>query len=68
MNLKEAIEKAVRERNPILAGRVADFCWFRLGWNYQKTFDEVFAITGIDLPAWDELLYEADWEVGRTRS
>ena len=66
MTLKEAIEKAVRTRNPTLAGRVSDFCWARLGWNYQRTFEEVAKITGIDLPTWDELLYEADWELGRT--
>jgi hypothetical protein len=68
MTLKEAIEKAVQEKNAILAGHIADFCWVRLRWNYAKTYEEVKKITGIELPDWDALLYEADWLVGRTGS
>lgn len=65
MKLKEAIEKAVRERNPIMAAQISDFCWMRLGWNYNKTFEEVHKLTGIELSKWDELLYEADRELSQ---
>lgn len=66
MTLKDAIEKAVKEWNPILAAQVVDFCWERLGWTYQQLFAEVHRLTGIDEPKWDELLYEADNELVRT--
>ena len=63
MTLKEAMEKAVKERNPIMAAKIVDFCWGRLGWTYNKIYEEVHKLTGIELPEWDALLYEADREL-----
>ena len=57
------MEKAVKERNPIMAAKISDFCRDRLRWNYNRLFEEVHKITGIELPEWDELLYRADREL-----
>ena len=63
MTLKEMMEKVVKEKNPIMAAKVVDFCWMKLGWPHQKIFEEVNKITGIEMPEWDALLYEADREL-----
>ena len=65
LTLQSSIMRAVKERNPIMAAHIADFCWIKLGWTYGRLYEEVHKLTGIDLPSWDELLYEADRELSQ---
>jgi hypothetical protein len=47
------------------AGRFADHCRFRYGWDYNKIADTVRKMRGIDVATWDELLYEADMQASQ---
>ncbi len=51
----------VKKGNVEAASKVAYFCRFRFGWNYQETFDFVHDRTGIDLATWDTLLEEVEY-------
>jgi hypothetical protein len=61
IKVRDAIKKAVDERNATLAGRIADVARFRYGLNYNATVDMVNRIMGRDVSAeWEGLMYEAD--------
>jgi len=61
MKLKDAIKEALVTRDAVLAGKVADYCRFRLGMNYPQTFALVQEVRPQAMLAeWDALLYEAD--------
>ena len=68
MTLSEAICRAVWCENVRLAGRVAEYMRFRLGWNYEQTAQTVVnacrdrGVCGeSDARArWEGLLYAAD--------
>ena len=61
MTLRELAEKAIDAGSPTLAGKLADTCRFRLGMNYQQTFEFVQRFRpDLTLPTWDALLYAAD--------
>lgn len=58
--LRECITRAVRERNAVLAGKVADVLRLRYGLDYRQTYEAVNAVEPIDMRDWESLLYEAD--------
>lgn len=60
MTLRELVVRAVTERDPVLAGKVANVLQFRFGANYKETYEFVNGIKPIPLAEWDGLLYEAD--------
>ena len=61
MKLHDAIAKAIDERDATAAGAVADFLRFRVGLNYDQTFEAVQKVRPhVTLAKWDGLLYEAD--------
>ena len=63
MTLSDAITKAVRDNDARAAGVVADVCRFRLGMNYDQILERVRQqYPDLDIPSWDELLYEADMQ------
>ena len=59
MTLKDAIKKAVRERDAQAALSIAEHCRSS-GMNYDGTYAWVRKHTDIALPEWDALLYEAE--------
>jgi len=61
VTLKQAIQEAIRERDPSKAIGVADFCRFRLGKNYAQTYQLVRGVCpDVTAPDWETLLYEGD--------
>ena len=60
VKLSEAMKKAVKENDSDMAGNIADFCRFKLMWDYNKTFEQFNKYTGITKAAFDELLYESE--------
>ena len=59
MKLNDAIKTSVQEKNLEKINNIALF--FRLrGFTHEQTFDIFHELTGIDLPEFDELLYQAD--------
>lgn len=58
--LGDAIKKAVETHDASLAGKVADYCRFKLGMSYQETLEFVQAIAPISESNWESLLYYAD--------
>ena len=60
MDMKEAAQIAVRERNVILAAKIADHLRFKLDLNWVQTWQIIHGWTGVDRAKWDELLRRAD--------
>ena len=61
MTLKEAIIKAVTERNSFIAGQIADKLRFKYKLNYADSFEVIRGITPkLSLAEWDSLLNESD--------
>lgn len=60
MKMGKAIRCAVKNNDPAMAGGVADYMRFRLGWNWERSFRFVHDLTGVDRARWDALLYAAD--------
>ena len=61
MTVKEGLVRAVRERNGVAAGRIADRLRY-LGMDYNGIFALARKWTGVDAPDWEALMYEADSE------
>jgi hypothetical protein len=59
MTIKEAIEKAVRERNSALAGRICDKMRFELGATYADV-ESRFVEAGATKSDFEALMYYAD--------
>ena len=58
---KEALKTAINTRNYREIGSMTEYMRFSLGMNYHQTFDLVSRlIPSMDLPTWDEILYEVD--------
>ena len=62
MNLKEAAEEAVRTRNHVLAGKVADVLRFKFDMTYDQVYAWVNERAAISPPAWETLMEDADYE------
>lgn len=60
MKLKEAIKKAVEERNAEMAGKICDILWIRFHMTYNEVYALVNNIAPISPAAWDQLLYVFD--------
>jgi len=61
MSMKAAIQKAVNEWKPALAGQIADKLRNK-GWTYHEIFELVCQFTDIGPADWEALMYAADWE------
>lgn len=60
MKLAEAMRQALRRHDAAEAGRIADFCRFRLGWNHTTLCREWARVSGSSVAEVDGLLYDAD--------
>jgi hypothetical protein len=60
MKLGEAIKKAVQERDAAAVGGIADFLRFKLGMNYEQSFQFVHKLIAIARDEWEVLLYESE--------
>lgn len=60
MKLPEAAKQAVDRHDARMAGGVADSLRFKLGMNYEQTYQKIHEWTGVDRDTWEELLYAAD--------
>ena len=60
MTIKEAMQKAVREGNAVLAGRICDKMRFELGANYKQIEARFVANTGCTPADFESLMYYAD--------
>lgn len=62
MTIKELILRAGRERSPFLTGRAFDALRFRAHLSHRQSVELFGELTGLDMPAVEALLYEADRE------
>ena len=60
MKLAEAMRKTMRENDAAEAARIADFCRFRLDWNYPKLCAEWSRVAGCEPADVEALMQEAD--------
>lgn len=60
MTIKEAMQKAVTERNAVLAGRICDKMRFELGANYNDIESRFIKNTGCTKADFESLMYWAD--------
>lgn len=60
MKLSEKMRQVTQHQDAYEAGKVADFCRFKLGWNHPKMLAEWSRVTGAEPADIDGLLYEAD--------
>ncbi len=58
--ITEAIQRAVRERNARMSGKIADILRDKYGYNYQRTYEWVKKHTNISPAAWETLMFECD--------
>jgi hypothetical protein len=62
MTIREAMQKAVREGNATLAGRICDKLRFELGMSYAHIQASFIANTGCTASDFELLMYYADTE------
>lgn len=60
MTIKEAMQKAIREGNAVLAGRIADKMRFELRATYQDVESRFIKNTGCSASEFESLMYYAD--------
>lgn len=60
MNLKEAAEIAARERNPVLAAKIADFLRDKLDMTFDQSWQVIEGWTKISKATWNEMLRRSD--------
>lgn len=49
------------ENDPKEVSKIADFCRFKLGWNYSQTVSIWIKGTGKTQEDYDEIIYEAEY-------
>ena len=64
MKLPAAIKEAVETENAILTGNINHVLWTDYKLNYMQIYNLFYKYTGIDLPDFDELLQEYDYQIG----
>jgi len=62
MKLKDAVKKAVKERDIPEIGNIVEFMRFKLGFNYDDCFAFFNKQTSISQNDFEDLMYEADEE------
>ena len=67
MTIVEGIKTSVETRNATLAGRIADVLRFKLGFDYEATFQFFHEHTNINRPDFENLMCEVDEQRMSTR-
>ena len=60
MKVKDAIKKAVKERDCELFGKIADILRFRFRLNYDESYKLINKIEPISKRRYEEMLYESE--------
>jgi hypothetical protein len=63
MNIKQAMQKAVKEGNATLAGRICDKMRFEQGATYQDIETRFMMHTGCSKSDFESLMYCADMQI-----
>ena len=60
LTIKNAVIRAVKEKNALAAGIISDHLWFKHGMNYNEQVAFVNKVADCSPADWEELMYEAD--------